>query len=308
MVATRLRSLTMSKLDRFSDPTVDKMKTFWKCVFVVIFCCVTYSLATVFSDTFDTATPAGGDSPTEADDRMREIKAAVQERENVDHYWPLTGTEVSDADAGEHRKVTYHTTIADPTPVASHAHLYMQADELRYQNDVDAAFDLTNAGGFAGGTVNGNRAITGTLDVTGATELIGIATIADDSVTKTVAVADNPAEIANLATVDAQIAAGATPVAAICKGWVQHNSAGVKQGTGLNITSTAKTATGEYTVTWDTDFANDNYACVITPVNASTDLFATIETHAVGSVHYRVSNDSGGSTDAACHVIVFGDQ
>ena len=72
---------------------------------------------TAFNDKLDTARPAGSDDPAEADDRMREIKAAVQERENVDHYWPLTGTEVSDVDTGEHRKVTLRTGSA-PSAVA----------------------------------------------------------------------------------------------------------------------------------------------------------------------------------------------
>lgn len=107
-------------------------------------------MTTVFSSTYDTATPAGTDSPTEADDRMRETKAAVQERENVDHYWPLTGTEVSDADSGEHRKITFHETIADPSQDPSHAHLYMQADELRYQDDTNSAFDITSGGKIEG--------------------------------------------------------------------------------------------------------------------------------------------------------------
>ena len=60
------------------------------------------------TNTFDTATPAGSDDPAEADDRMREIKAAVQERRNDkngvaddgDHYWPKTGTEGSDTATG----------------------------------------------------------------------------------------------------------------------------------------------------------------------------------------------------------------
>lgn len=101
---------------------------------------------TVFSDTYDKASPAGGDDPSEADDRMRETKGAIQERENVDHYWPLTGTEVSDADTGEHRKITFHESIANPTPVASHAHFYMKDDELWYQDDTNAAFQLTSGG------------------------------------------------------------------------------------------------------------------------------------------------------------------
>ncbi len=132
--------------------------------------------------------------------------------------------------------------------------------------------------------------------------------VLDGAVFSTSAAPTVDAGVANKKYVDDQITANAVAAAAVCKGWVQHNSAGTKQGTGLNITSTAKTATGEYTVTWDTNFANDDYACVITPVNSTTDLFVTIETHAVGSVHYRVSNDSGGSVDAACHVIAFGDQ
>lgn len=80
---------------------------------------------TVFNDTFDTNTPLGTDDPAEADDRMREIKAAVQERENVDHYWPKTGTEVSDVDTGEHRKVTLRVGSA-PSNVANKGFLYLK--------------------------------------------------------------------------------------------------------------------------------------------------------------------------------------
>jgi len=54
----------------------------------------------------DIATPAGSDDPAEADDRMREIKAAVQERLNVEHVFDLTGTEVSHADTGKHTDIT----------------------------------------------------------------------------------------------------------------------------------------------------------------------------------------------------------
>ena len=128
------------------------------------------AFATVFSSTYDTSTPGGGDSPTEADDRMREIKAAVQERENVDHYWPLTGTEVSDASAGEHRKITYQGTISDPTQVSGKSHLYMSSDELWYQDDTNTTLQFTSAGDLhssAGLGVTDDAAIGGALDVTG---------------------------------------------------------------------------------------------------------------------------------------------
>ena len=113
---------------------------------------------TTFNDTYDKATPDGTDDPSEADDRMREIKAAIQERLAVDHKFSLTGTEVSASDTGEHLKITFNVTIADPTQVASKAHLYMKDDELFYQDDTNTTKQLTNAGA---------------LNVTGA-ELLGI--------------------------------------------------------------------------------------------------------------------------------------
>ena len=110
---------------------------------------------TVFNETMDTVTPAGSDSPTEADDRIREVKAAVQERENVDHYWPLTGTEVSDEDTGEHRKVLFHEPIAaTPTVAANHGDLRIKdvangADtkaELVYTDEDEQEVQLTSDG------------------------------------------------------------------------------------------------------------------------------------------------------------------
>ena len=102
-----------------------------------------------FSHTFDTATPAGSDDPAEADDRMREIKAAIQERENVDHYWPKTGTEVSDADTGEHRKVTLRTGSA-PSAVADKGFVYAKdvsgKAELFYIDEDGDEVQLTSGG------------------------------------------------------------------------------------------------------------------------------------------------------------------
>ena len=106
---------------------------------------------TTFSKTYDTASPAGSDDPAEADDRMREIKAAVQERENVDHFWPLTGTEVSDADAGEHRKVLFHAPIAStPTVAENHGDLRLKdvgsKAELHFTDEDENELQLTSKG------------------------------------------------------------------------------------------------------------------------------------------------------------------
>ena len=104
---------------------------------------------TVFADAYDTATPAGSDDPAEADDNMRRIQDAVQQRENVDHYWPLTGTEVSDVDTGEHRKVTLRTGPA-PAAVANKGFVYAKdvggKAELFYRDEDGNEVQITSGG------------------------------------------------------------------------------------------------------------------------------------------------------------------
>ena len=104
-----------------------------------------------WSDTYDTATPVGTNAPSVLDDKDREIKGAVQERENIDHYWPLTGTQVSDADAGMHRRVTFQSQLATPTLAADQAMLYTQdydggagaATELVFHGEGDLPLQVT---------------------------------------------------------------------------------------------------------------------------------------------------------------------
>ena len=101
--------------------------------------------------TYDIDTPDGSiDDPAEAADRMNEIKLATQERENVDHNWPLTGSEVSDADAGEHRKITLRTltAVAIAALTATKAYLYrlVTDGELYFKDDDDNTIQLTSGG------------------------------------------------------------------------------------------------------------------------------------------------------------------
>ena len=118
---------------------------------------------------------------------------------------------------------------------------------------------------------------------------------------------DGDRTVADKAYVDAQIAAA--HVSARCKAWVTHNSAGVIQGSGFNITSTGRNSIGDYTVTWDTDFADTDYAVSINSHTATDEgTFCSIKTKAVGSVRYTVTNRAGSNVDFACDVMAFGDQ
>ncbi len=103
-----------------------------------------------WSYTFDITTPAFDDDPSEADDRMREIKGGSQERLNVDHYFPLTGSEVSDLDAGEHRKVTIRTlSVVEVAALAgAKAYLYrlVTDGELYFKDASGNTIQLTSGG------------------------------------------------------------------------------------------------------------------------------------------------------------------
>ena len=75
-----------------------------------------------WTSTLDTSTPLGDSAshpPSQGDDRIREVKAGFQERLNIDHYFPLTGTAMSHADTGMHRKVTLLVQASAPTQKAS---------------------------------------------------------------------------------------------------------------------------------------------------------------------------------------------
>ena len=153
---------------------------------------------TTFNKTYDTATPAGSDDPAEADDRMREIKAGVQERDDVDHYWPLTGTEVSDADAAEHRKITLRTlsAVVVAALTATKAYLYrlVTDGELYFKDASNNTIKLT-----IGGILN-------SLNLTGAQTVAGVKTFSSIPKIPTTAPTVN-AEVAGKKYVDDQIAA-----------------------------------------------------------------------------------------------------
>ena len=108
---------------------------------------------TVFNDKLDTARPAGSDDPAEADNNMRRIQGAVQELLNVDHIADKTGTEVSDVDSGEHRKILFHAPISSPGSIAAnHGQLFIKdvagKAELHWMDEDENEIQLTSGGGL----------------------------------------------------------------------------------------------------------------------------------------------------------------
>ncbi|MCE5324956.1 MAG: hypothetical protein LLG01_00930 [Planctomycetaceae bacterium] len=105
-----------------------------------------------WSYTYDTTTPDGATQPVSVlDDHIRLVKQGIQERENVDHYWPFTGTQVSDTAVGEHRKVQFYGVLASkPTLAAGEGALYIKTvsgvSELFYEDSAAVEKQLTTAG------------------------------------------------------------------------------------------------------------------------------------------------------------------
>ena len=104
-----------------------------------------------WTNALDNATPLGSQAPPVLDDHIRLIKAALQERLNADHYWPLTGTAVSDTDAGKHRKITLQAVLGTkPTLLTGEAALYSKtvsgASEAFIEDSAGNEVQLTSGG------------------------------------------------------------------------------------------------------------------------------------------------------------------
>ena len=109
---------------------------------------------------FNTNIPLGTANPRTIDERIRETKDAVQEIQNIDHYWPLDGTVVDDPDAGFHRRVMFQAPLSgDDLPIlaANQGVLYLldvdggsgSKAELVFEGEDDIALQITelNAAG-----------------------------------------------------------------------------------------------------------------------------------------------------------------
>jgi hypothetical protein len=100
--------------------------------------------------TYNIATPADSDSPTEGDDRIREIKQAVQELMNVCGFWPLNGNDVNDVDAGKYRFIIIQgpNTIAavDPCEGVFHTKNVEGIPEGHFTDQAESATQITKNG------------------------------------------------------------------------------------------------------------------------------------------------------------------
>jgi hypothetical protein len=97
------------------------MKKILLIVFMLMIC---HGKLWALTDTLDVATPAGTDTPTEGDDRIREEKRAWVERFAIDHTIPAVGTTYDGATVGYHKAIRLPEQAAAPSTPASYGGIY----------------------------------------------------------------------------------------------------------------------------------------------------------------------------------------
>ncbi|KKL45829.1 hypothetical protein LCGC14_2351720, partial [marine sediment metagenome] len=193
-------------------------------------------------------------------DNMRRIQGAVQELLNVDHIADKTGTEVSAADSGEHRKVLFHAPIAaTPTVAENHGDLRIKdvggKAELAWTDEDENELILTNKGNnLANATYlkATDEAGTGSVDLIKAGKNVAddtnVAIVPDLTRTASNAAPIENTDLANKKYVDDQLAfsamvsddadsaalAAGTTYTATSDGFIMVKAA--KSGTDTNIT------------------------------------------------------------------------
>lgn len=99
----------------------------------------------------------------------------------------------------------------------------------------------------------------------------------------------------------------------ICKGWISFDGAGtIAIRDSFNVSGITDNSDGNYTITWDTDFANANYSAVSVSGNdADSDFtgFTFLRNQLAGSIVVRAKNIADANHDPPLFCVnAFGDQ
>lgn len=196
---------------------------------------------------------------------------------------------------------TYTRPVTGGTPTTGQVVKAVHVNE-----PVDQIYDTILAGGITDSQLASSSVTTAKLATAAVTAAKMDGTLPDESAMATSAAPTTDKQLANKKYVDDEIA----PAAAVVKAWVRVTSLGAIVGSGYNVASTSKTSTGTYTVSWDTDFADVNYAVTANALGGnSTARFCSVDDVLVSSCTITVrSAVSGDKADNAFMVTAIGEQ
>ena len=174
--------------------------------------------------TFDIATPVGTNVPSVLDNSDREIKAAVQERLNVDHFFTLTGTQVSDLASGQHRQIEFYGPISKPSNAANKLWLYGKdvggKIEFHVLDEDGNEIQLTDGGAFNMALLTSQTIATPTLTSPVInTSVSGTAVLDEDDMST-----DSDTQIATQQSIKAYIDAQIAGIGSLLGSWTTRSS------------------------------------------------------------------------------------
>lgn len=201
-----------------------------------------------------------------------------------------------------------------------------KADLIFFLNDGDDAdgsltevlrIDSAKLATFAGaatvaGTITASGAVTvgTTLDVTGNIDPTTYETTNGGFLDEDDMASDANDNVASQQSIKAYVDNQNVSHAAQIKGWVRFDGSGnMTPDDSYNVSSITDNGTGDYTINWDTDFANANY-CVVGSawITGSTGISVDIRAIATGTTQIQVFN-GGSKVDATIICITaIGDQ
>ncbi len=205
-----------------------------------------------WSYSLDTATPDGATQAVSVlDNHIRLVKQAMRERLTVDHMFDLTGTQVSDTDAGKHRKLTFFEGLsAKPTLESGECAVYTKevdgVPELFFEAEDGTELQLTSGGKLM---LADNDVYLTVLDAagTGTIDLIkggrneaddtDVVVISDEARTATNAAPTEDTQLANKKYVDEayQVEYTESGTRAVCSTTIPHDNTIPQVGEGTEV-------------------------------------------------------------------------
>jgi len=272
-----------------------------------------------FDDTLITTTPAGSDDPKQGDDRIRELKAAFVQRLDVDHNMPQSATDTYDGTlVGYHRKMTLMETDT-PTALDNAIVFYAQETDVTDSNEPGAFFITQD--GETKQWVAGKNLLLLLNEISS-----GLTTEADQGALYTKETGSPPHTQlfyrSETSGPETQITSSGTLFGAATadenlQSWCKIDGTSGSLTAcedGFNVSSITDNGTGDYTITWDTDFTGTTYSITCMPEEATAAengavCFVQAGTQAAGSFDLNVTvSGSGTHRDHIVYIHASGDQ